>query len=108
MRARLALVIACGALMLGVFAGPAAGYGSPPKTLTVTTGGSGSGVVRGRPAGITCPTDCTENYATGTVVHLRAVPAAGSTFTGWSGACSGTGACSVTMDASKTVTATFG
>ena len=30
-----------------------------------------------------------------------------STFTGWSGACSGTGQCSVTMDADKTVTATF-
>ena len=43
----------------------------------------------------------------GTVVTVTATPATGSTFTGWSGACSGSGACSVTMDAAKSVTATF-
>jgi hypothetical protein len=31
----------------------------------------------------------------------------GSTFTGWSGACTGSGSCVVTMDATKSVTATF-
>jgi hypothetical protein len=30
-----------------------------------------------------------------------------SVFSGWSGACSGTGPCQVTMDAAKAVTATF-
>ncbi|MFN2590153.1 MAG: hypothetical protein ABR518_05240 [Actinomycetota bacterium] len=39
---------------------------------------------------------------------LTATAASGSTFTGWSGACSGTAAtCTVTMDAAKTATATF-
>jgi hypothetical protein len=33
--------------------------------------------------------------------------ASDSTFSGWTGACSGLGACSVTMDADKSVTATF-
>ena len=42
-----------------------------------------------------------------TVVTLSAVADAGSTFGGWSGGCSGTDACQVTMDAAKTVTATF-
>ena len=32
---------------------------------------------------------------------------AGSTFAGWSGACTGAGACSVTMSAARSVTATF-
>src|SRR5207245_8228468 len=39
---------------------------------------------------------------------LTAAPAAGSTFTGWSGGgCSGTGTCTVTLSAATTVTATF-
>jgi hypothetical protein len=41
------------------------------------------------------------------VVTLTAAPAAGSTFAGWSGVCSGTGGCSVTMTVARTVTATF-
>jgi len=38
---------------------------------------------------------------------LTATAAAGSTFTGWSGACTGTGTCVVTMDQDRAVTATF-
>jgi hypothetical protein len=40
-------------------------------------------------------------------VTLTATASAGSTFTGWSGACTGTGSCVVTMSAAKSVTATF-
>ncbi len=83
--------------------------GSTPTTftLTVTRKGAGSGTVASRPAGITCGTDCTEPYASGTVVTLRAKPATGSVFAGWSGACTGTGDCLVTMTAAKTATARF-
>jgi len=41
------------------------------------------------------------------VVNLTATPASGSAFAGWSGACSGTGACSVTMNAATSVSAMF-
>ena len=38
---------------------------------------------------------------------LTATPSPTSVFTGWSGACSGKGACVVAMDAAQAVTATF-
>ncbi|MBK9950681.1 MAG: hypothetical protein IPP10_03890 [Candidatus Competibacteraceae bacterium] len=78
-----------------------------PTTYALTVSKSGSGTVSSSPAGINCGSDCSENYAGGTNVTLNAVPAAGSTFAGWSGACTGTAACAVTMNAAKNVTATF-
>ena len=47
-------------------------------------------------------------YNSGTVVTVAQSPNAGYAFTGWSGDCTGTGACSVTMDAAKSVTANYG
>ena len=75
--------------------------------LTVTPAGTGSGTVTSSPSGIVCPSTCSANFNSGTVVTLTAAASAGSTFAGWSGACSGTGTCSVTMSAAKAVTATF-
>jgi uncharacterized repeat protein (TIGR02543 family) len=68
---------------------------------------TGDGTVTSSPAGIACPTDCTQSYNFGQLVTLTAAAGAGSTFTGWTGACTGTGTCSVTVDAAKSVTATF-
>ncbi len=76
-------------------------------TLTVAKAGTGTGTVTSTPAGISCGADCSEPYNSGTVVTLSQAATAGSTFAGWSGACTGTGACSVTMSAAKAVTATF-
>ena len=78
-------------------------------TLTVTKTGSGSGSVTSSPTGISCGSDCTENYTSETpVVTLTAHPSTGSIFSGWSGGeCSGTGSCDVTMDAVKNVIAAF-
>ncbi len=77
-------------------------------TLAVARAGTGSGTVTSNPAGIACGADCTEDYAFGTVVMLTAAPAAGSTFTGWSGGgCTGTGSCTTPITAATTVTATF-
>jgi hypothetical protein len=80
---------------------------SSSYTLSVTKPGIGTGTVSSSPAGVSCGTDCSESYPSGTVVALAQAPAAGSTFTGWSGACSGIGPCQVAMSAAKFVTATF-
>jgi hypothetical protein len=73
----------------------------------VTKTGTGSGTVTSSPAGVNCGTTCSANYATGTSVTLTAAAASGSTFGGWSGACTGTGGCVLSMTAARNVTATF-
>ncbi|MCX6047702.1 MAG: choice-of-anchor D domain-containing protein, partial [Chloroflexi bacterium] len=75
------------------------GVGLAEYTLTPAMAGTGSGTVSLDPPGGT--------YIAGTVVTVTATPATGSTFTGWSGTCSGTGLCAVTMDANQGVTANF-
>ena len=50
---------------------------------------------------------CTANYPAGTVVTLLATAATGSRFGGWTGACTGTGDCIVTLDQARSVSATF-
>lgn len=75
--------------------------------LTVSKDGGGDGLVSSSPSGINCGTDCNQPYNQGTTVTLTATPDATSTFAGWGGACSGTGSCTVTMNASQLVTATF-
>jgi PKD repeat protein len=83
------------------------GVGSLP-VLTVSKGGPGSGTVTSSPAGISCGSTCSTSFFTGTGVTLTAAPVANSSFAGWSGGgCSGTGNCSVTMNANANVTATF-
>jgi hypothetical protein len=80
---------------------------SLPYTLTVTKAGPATGAVTSSPAGISCGADCSETYYTGNVVTLTASAPAGSYFANWTGACSGGGTCSVTMNADTVVGATF-
>ena len=75
--------------------------------LTVVRSGTGAGSVSSMPSGISCGTDCSEPYPSGTTVTLTAAPAAGSTFTAWSGGCSGTAGCTVTVTANTLVGADF-
>ncbi len=77
----------------------------PVALLSVTT--QGSGTVTSSPSGISCPGTCSVNYPLNSFVGLSATPASGYSFSGWSGACTGTGACSVTLTSAKSVTATF-
>jgi peptidoglycan/xylan/chitin deacetylase (PgdA/CDA1 family) len=77
------------------------------STLSVTPAGMGSGTVTSSPSGITCGSTCTSSFAQGTTVTLTATPNAGSTFSGWAGACSGTGPCVLAMNTDRAVTATF-
>jgi hypothetical protein len=78
-----------------------------PVPLSVSDSGTGTGTVTSSPAGINCGTDCLQSFAAGTQVTLTATPANDSTFTGWGGACSGTGTCTVTMSQAQNVTAGF-
>ena len=83
--------------------------GSTPTgyALTVTKSGSGGGTVTSNTGGINCGSTCSATYSSGTTVTLSAAPSSGSTFGGWSGACSGTGSCILSMTAARSVTATF-
>ena len=70
------------------------------------TGGPG-GTVTTTPAAIDCGTRCIASFAAGTMVSVVARPSPGYQFTGWSGACTGTNTCDLTMNANASVQATF-
>jgi phospholipase C len=73
----------------------------------VKSAGTGGGTVTSTPAGINCPQSCTATFPKGTAVVLTADPESSTTFAGWSGLCTGITTCSLTLQASTTVTATF-
>jgi uncharacterized repeat protein (TIGR02543 family) len=82
----------------------------PVNTLAVALS-SGGQVALSNPAK-TCTSNCSTDYTgslAGASVTLSAVPVDSTyTFTGWSGACSGTATnCTVTMSADRSVTANF-
>jgi hypothetical protein len=76
-----------------------------PLNLSV----SGRGTVYAVPgADFACAAEsCVQEYWSDTAVTLTALADPGSVFAGWSGVCSGSGTCVVTMDAAKGVSATF-
>jgi Divergent InlB B-repeat domain len=81
----------------------------PPSPLTVAVRQHApEDQVASDPVGIACPTSCGALFDTGSQVQLAAAPADGSRFLGWTGACTGRGTCTVTLDAAKTVEAQFG
>ncbi len=77
------------------------------RTLTISRTGTGKGTVTSSPAGIDCGQACEVGFGVGTKVTLTATAAAGSRFAGFSGACTGTGSCRVTLDQARGVTAAF-
>jgi uncharacterized repeat protein (TIGR02543 family) len=74
-------------------------------SLAVTK--TGPGTVTSNSWKIHCGDACSGTFDAGTWVTLTATPSTGYTFTGWSGACSGTGSCTVVMSQARAVTATF-
>jgi hypothetical protein len=80
------------------------------NTLTVATAGSGTGDVTSSPSGINTAGGVNSfDFSENEVVTLTATPTAGSSFTNWTGDCSGTNtSVAVTMDADKNCTAYFG
>jgi hypothetical protein len=88
-------------------AGPAFAQSTYPLTVNL----AGSGTVTSSPRGVGCnvlvPT-CGASFPAGTTVTLTAgLASVGTTFAGWSGACSGQQSCTVVMSGPETVTATF-
>jgi uncharacterized repeat protein (TIGR02543 family) len=74
--------------------------GSTTQRYTLTIGGTGSGT--------TNPAAGAHTYDSGTKVTVTATPAAGATFTGWTGAATGTiNPVTITMDKDQALTAQF-
>jgi Bacterial Ig-like domain (group 3)/Lamin Tail Domain/Divergent InlB B-repeat domain len=92
---------------LGADRAVTATFNTTQRVLSVSRTGTGTGTVTSSPAGISCGATCSANYTDGAVVTLTASPDATAAFAGWSGDCTGTGPCTVTMNANKSVTATF-
>ena len=82
-------------------------FAEDPQVFVLTTSTVGSGGITSTPSGIDCGSTCSASYTLGTTLTLNAVPNTGHSFSGWSGNCSGTGSCPLTMDADKNAVATF-
>ncbi|MFZ9668916.1 MAG: InlB B-repeat-containing protein [Solirubrobacterales bacterium] len=74
---------------------------------SLTVSKSGSGTVSG--SGIDCGNVCSISRLDyqDLAIQLQATPASGQVFTGWTGACTGTGTCQVTLDQNRSVGASF-
>jgi Bacterial Ig domain/Divergent InlB B-repeat domain/RTX calcium-binding nonapeptide repeat (4 copies) len=89
--------------------------GTDTATVTLTVGArfaltvakTGNGRVTSVPPRIDCGATCVAEFDAGTSVTLTAIPDPGWTFAGWNGQCGGLGACTVIIDAAKTVGADF-
>jgi hypothetical protein len=97
----------CSVTMTGATTVTATFASSTTVGLTVTVSGAGIGTVTSSPAGLTCSAVCTATFPSGTSVTLTAAAASGSSFAGWTGACSGTATCTVVLDQARAVTARF-
>jgi Divergent InlB B-repeat domain len=96
----LVLVASCGEVAPLGDGGP----GQPQRLMVSVTG---TGTVTSMPAGIDCGAACSADFDGGASVVLTANPAVNAAFVGWSGDCAGSAPCTVTMDAAKSVMATF-
>ena len=75
------------------------------QKVSVSVAVKGKGRVTG--SGISCPGTCKTMLKSGSKFTLRATPASGYRFAGWSGACTGLHACTLRPKVAVKVTATF-
>lgn len=94
----------CGRLNLDAATNPATVL---KPALCVTRRGSGIGNVNSTTGSIDCGVTCAAFFSANATVTLTAVASPGSSFGGWSGACSGTGSCAVTLSSTTAVGAVF-
>jgi len=79
--------------------------GAPRYTLSVES--TGGGVIAADLPGLYCHATCTATFDSGTQVRLYGNADTGKALSAWSGACTGTAACRVTMSGDRSVKATF-
>lgn len=92
----------------GLYGGKTASCSANRSTFPLAVIVTGSGMVHSAPGtDIYCSGGCSQSYNVGSSLSLTASPATGSYFTGWTGACNGTGTCQVTMNQPQSVGATF-
>jgi hypothetical protein len=84
---------------------------NPLLTVNLSGNTSGTGTVTSTPPGISCQFPqggaCQAYFPKGTSVQLTAAAGSGSVFGGWAGGCSGTGVCTITMNADQSIGGTF-
>jgi len=94
-----------------VFIGTASSTLPVMDQINVTVTGVGGTVTSSSPTGVVCTSAhgayCDYSFISNTAVNLVATPSIGYVFSGWSGACSGGGACQVVMTGTENVGATF-
>ncbi|MED5622039.1 InlB B-repeat-containing protein [Ideonella sp. BN130291] len=76
-------------------------------TVTPPTNGKVTSSLLGIDCGASA-TRCAARFTSGSVVTLTATPSSGYKFSGWSGACTGTSTCTVTIAGDLLVSAAFG
>jgi hypothetical protein len=77
------------------------------QQLSLALAIAGRGSVKSDVPGIDCPASCTTQWDLGSRVSLEARPSTGQRFVRWSGACSGSGPCSVALQAAQSVGVLF-
>jgi uncharacterized repeat protein (TIGR02543 family) len=79
----------------------------PAGQYAVTVRDFGEGTVQSSPAGVSCGTTCSAAFPANSKVVLLATPKPGYTFVGWTGACAGSGACTIYLDDMANLSAYF-
>ncbi len=68
---------------------------------------TGRGSVESDVPGMDCAASCATDWDAGSTVALEPLPAGGQRFVRWSGACTGSDRCEVTLDGARSITALF-
>ncbi|MDO8443474.1 MAG: hypothetical protein Q7S78_00565, partial [Candidatus Azambacteria bacterium] len=91
----------------GLYGGSTASCSAGINTYSFNLSKTGSGTITSSPAGINCGSTCSNVFNYGASVTLTPSAPSGYAFTGWTGDCSGTGTCTVTINGTRNATANF-
>ena len=81
--------------------------GTASSNVRIHFAGAGRGTIRSTSPAFDCTAECTQTLPAGTHLHLVALPASGSAFGAWTGACSGAADCDFTASGNPDVLARF-